>query len=53
MVDQALLMCEMVDPSTSTSAQVVCVSDTSINIYINRENCKIGYEGQIKGYYLV
>ena len=38
---QELSMCEMVDPSTSRSAQVECAS--AIRINNDRENCKRGY----------
>ena len=43
-------MCEMVDPSTSTPAQVACAA--AIKTEKGRENCKKGYEGQIEGSYL-
>ena len=49
LVDQALLMCEMFDPSTSRYAQVVCAA-TKKN---DRENRKKGYEVQIEGPYAV
>ena len=45
-LDQALFMCEIVDPSTLRSKQVVCEAD----IYKNdRDNRKGGCEGQIGG----
>ena len=47
-LDQALIMCEMVDPSTSRSARVMCVAA----IYIKKQrNRNRGYEGQIEGTY--
>ena len=48
-VDQDFLMCEIVDPSTSRSAQVACVTA----IKNERGNRKKGYEGQIEGPYPV
>ena len=45
-----LLMCEMVDPSTSSSALVACAS--AMQTKNDRENRRIGYEGQIEGSYL-
>ena len=44
MIDQALIMCEKVDPYTSRSAQVACVA--AIKTKNDRENYKRGYEVQ-------
>ena len=44
-LDQALLMYEMFDPSTSRSTQVACAADIKTKNY--KENRKRGYEGQI------
>ena len=43
---QVLLMCEMFDPYTSSSAQVACAA--AIKTKNERENCKRDYEGQIE-----
>ena len=51
MVDQALLICETVDPSTSRSAGVSCTA--YIEIKNDRENHTRGYEREIEGPYLV
>ena len=45
-LDQALLICEMVDISTSSSAQVTCAA--YIKTKNDIEKHKIGYEGQIE-----
>ena len=50
-LDQALLMCEMVDPSTPRSVLVACTA--AIKTKNNKENRKRGYEGQIEEPYLV
>ena len=44
-LDQAFLMCEMVEPSTSRSELVACAAAIKTNIY--RENRTRGYQGQI------
>ena len=49
-LDQEFLICEMADPSTSRSARVTCAED--IKKKIDRENRKIGYEGQMEEPYL-
>ena len=46
-LDQALLMCEMVDTSTSRSARVSYAA--AIKKKNDREKRKIGYEVQIEG----
>ena len=43
-LDQALLMCEMVDPYTSRYARLACTADIKKK---GKENRKKGYEGQI------
>ena len=50
-VDQSFLVCEMVVPSNSRSARVACAE--AIKTKNDRENRKIGYEGQIEGSYPV
>ena len=49
-LDNSLLMCEMVDPSTSRYARVARVADIIKNY---REKRKRGYEVQIEGPYPV
>ena len=49
-VDQALILCEIVGPSTSMSTQVTCAA--GIKTKKDTENCKRGYEGQIEYPYL-
>ena len=46
---QVFLICEMVDPSISSSAQLVCAA--AIKTKKDRENRKRGYEVQIEGSY--
>ena len=50
MVDQALIMFEIVDSSTSRSSQVACAAAIKKNY---RENRNRGYEFQIEEPYLV
>ena len=50
-LDQALIMCEMVDTSTSRSARVAYAA--AIKTKNDTENRKRGYEVQIEGPYMV
>ena len=44
-------MCKIIDPYTSSSAQVACAAAKRTKNY--KENRKRGYEGQIKEPYMV
>ena len=49
-VDQTLIMCEMVDPSTSTPARVACAA--AIKTKKAEKIARKVMTGQIEGYYL-